>query len=119
MTFRQYADEWLGAATCDESTRERLERQFRLHVYPTFGDRPLASIQPATIRAWGKQLQDSGMAASYRRNLFHDVSMILNAAVDDRKVLNNPCAVKNGAGSPVRAGKGGAVVDESARCLPS
>ena len=94
VTFRQYADEWLSAATCDGSTRERLERQFRLHVYPAFGDRALAAIQPATIRAWGKSLQDSGLAASYRRNLFNDVSMILNAAVDDRKLLNNPCAVK-------------------------
>ncbi|WP_422751829.1 tyrosine-type recombinase/integrase [Micromonospora sp. WMMD708] len=94
VTFRKYADEWLSAASCDESTRERLERQFRLHVYPVFGDRPIAAVQPNTIRAWAKQLQDSGMAASYRRNLFNDVSMILNAAVDDRKVISNPCALK-------------------------
>ncbi|MET8065469.1 hypothetical protein ACFYON_23180 [Micromonospora sp. NPDC005686] len=37
--------------SCDESTRERLERQFRLHVYPVFGDRPLSAVQPSTIRA--------------------------------------------------------------------
>jgi integrase len=40
------------------------------------------------------------LAASYRRNLFKDVSMVFNAAVDDRKVVSNPCSVRT-----VRAAK--------------
>ncbi|GIH14695.1 tyrosine-type recombinase/integrase [Rugosimonospora africana] len=94
LTLKSYADEYFAAATCDESTRERLERQFRLHVFPTLGGLALAAIQPATGRAWQHRLQESGLAASYRRNLFNDLSMVLNAAVDDRKILSNPLAVK-------------------------
>ena len=94
ITFRRYTDGWLAAATTDELTRDRLEYEFRLHVYPAFGDQSLTSIQPATIRAWAHQLQQAGLAASYRRVLFNDVSMIFNAAVDDRKVVSNPFAVK-------------------------
>ncbi|MCA2219376.1 hypothetical protein [Jidongwangia harbinensis] len=94
ITFRRYTDAWLAAATTDELTRDRLEYEFRLHVYPTMGHLPLTSIQPATIREWAHKLQQSGLAASYRRVLFNDVSMIFNAAVDDRKVVSNPFAVK-------------------------
>jgi integrase len=94
ITFKRYADDWLAAATSDESTRDRLEYEFRLHVYPVLGDLALTAIQPATIRGWAHRLQQAGLAASYRRVLFNDVSMIFNAAVDDRKVLSNPFAVK-------------------------
>ena len=93
-TFRKYSTEWLDSATSDQNTRDRLARQFRLHVYPVFGDRPLVAIQPATLRAWLRGLAESGMAASYQRNLFNDVSMIFNAAVDDRLILRNPFTVK-------------------------
>jgi integrase len=94
VTFQRYADDWLAAATSDESTRNRIEYEFRLHVYPTLGHLPLAAIQPATIRAWQRRIQEAGLAASYRRVLFNDASMIFNAAVDDKKILSNPFAVK-------------------------
>jgi integrase len=93
-TFRRYSTEWLGSASGDQNTRDRLARQFRLHVYPAFGDKPLAAIQPASLRAWLRGLAESGMAASYRRNLYNDVSMIFNAAVDDRLILRNPFTAK-------------------------
>lgn len=93
-TFRSYATEWLQSATSDMNTQDRLARQFRLHVFPEIGDRPLLAIQPATIRAWLRRLVEAGLAASYQRNLFNDVSMIFNAAVDDRLVPSNPFAVK-------------------------
>src|SRR5436305_5965502 len=41
VTFKRYADEWLAAATFDELTHDRIEYEFRLHVYPSFGDLPL------------------------------------------------------------------------------
>ncbi|WP_435055017.1 tyrosine-type recombinase/integrase [Micromonospora aurantiaca (nom. illeg.)] len=95
LTFKQYADEWLAAATTDMLTRDRIEYELRLHVYPVLGHRPLASIQPATIREWARRIQESGLSVGYRRVLFTDVSMILNAAVDDRKIVSNPFSVKS------------------------
>ncbi|MGW3604130.1 tyrosine-type recombinase/integrase [Micromonospora sp. NPDC005161] len=35
-------------------------------------------------------MQEKGLSAGYRRVLFSDVSMILNAAVDDKKIVSNP-----------------------------
>jgi hypothetical protein len=72
MTFKMYADEWLAAATSNETTRDRIEYELRLHVYPTLGGLSLVAIQPATIRAWQRRIQEAGLAASYRRVLFND-----------------------------------------------
>ena len=94
ITFRRYATEWLASATSDQNTRDRLAREFRLHVFPQFGDRPLAAVQPATLRAWARRLSEAGLASSYQRVLFNDVSMIFNAAVDDKLILNSPFAAK-------------------------
>ncbi|MBG6069368.1 tyrosine-type recombinase/integrase [Micromonospora ureilytica] len=94
-TFKQYADEWLAAATTDVLTRDRIEYELRLHVYPVMGHKPIASIQPTTIRDWARKIQEKGLSVGYRRVLFTDVSMILNAAVDDKKIVSNPFAVKS------------------------
>ncbi|MFJ6168395.1 tyrosine-type recombinase/integrase [Micromonospora orduensis] len=40
-------------------------------------------------------MQEKGLSAGYRRVLFSDVSMILNAAVDDKKIVTNPFAAKS------------------------
>ncbi|MFU8854874.1 tyrosine-type recombinase/integrase [Micromonospora sp. SL1-18] len=95
VTFKQYADEWLAAATTDVLTRDRIEYELRLHVYPVLGHKAMASIQPATIRAWARGLQEKGLSAGYRRVLFSDVSMIMNAAVDDKKIVSNPFSAKS------------------------
>jgi integrase len=93
-TFQKYATAWLDGMTTSQNTRDRHERQLRLHVFPIFGSVPLAALQPTTIRTWQRRLQDAGLASGYRRLLFHDVSAILNAAVDDRMIPVNPCAAK-------------------------
>jgi integrase len=94
MTFRSYATEWLEGITTSQNTRDRQERQLRLHVFPVFGSLPLVALQPSTIRTWQRRLQEAGLSPGYRRLLFHDLSAILNAAVDDRMIPLNPCAAK-------------------------
>jgi integrase len=95
ISFRQYAAAWLAAITVDELTHDRLEYELRLHIYPAFGDLPIVqAAQVSTIRAWAKRIQDAGLSPGYRRKLFEDVSMIFNAAVDDKKIASNPFAAK-------------------------
>jgi integrase len=93
-TFHQYAEQWLDQVTGDPNRRDRLERGFRLHVYPTLGHRTLGSIQPSTIRAWSRSIDAAGLAASYQRNLFADTASVFNAAVDDKLIPGSPFAAK-------------------------
>lgn len=90
-TFRQYAERWIAAQTSNVASRATTETQLRLHAFPYLGSRPLASFRPSHIRTWTRQLEDAGLASSYRRSIFATVSAVLTAAVDDTFIPRNPC----------------------------
>lgn len=89
VTFRDYAATWLAARTFDESTREAVALRLRLHAYPVLGGLELRQVRPSVIQAWLHGLQ--GLAPSYRRVVFANVSSIFVAAVDDGALAKNPC----------------------------
>ena len=72
-----------------------MELRFRLHVFPYLGSRPLRAFQPSHIRAWMRTLNDSGMAASYQRTLFANLSAVFGAALDDGIIGRNPCRTRS------------------------
>lgn len=90
VTLREYSDEWLAGRTFDESTREAVRSRLRVHVYPHLGDRELAAIRPSHVQAWLRGLQQS-LAPRYVRVIFANLSAILAAAVDDERIVKNPC----------------------------
>ncbi|MGW6058449.1 tyrosine-type recombinase/integrase [Streptomyces sp. NPDC055189] len=91
ITFKQYAERWIAAQSTDVSSRTTTETRIRLHAIPYIGSRPLSSFRPSHIRTWVRQLEDSGLASSYRRGIFANVSAVLTAAVDDGLIPRNPC----------------------------
>ncbi|MFJ6675891.1 tyrosine-type recombinase/integrase [Actinosynnema sp. NPDC091369] len=96
ITFRDYTEKhWINARTFDESTREGVEFRLKLHVYPYFGDTELRLIQPSTIQAWERKLQQKGLAETYRRTIFANVSAVFTAAIDDERLRKNPCNGKS------------------------
>src|SRR5262249_1369753 len=56
ILFRTYAESWLASHAIEESSRETVGIRLRKHVFPRFGQRPLASITPADIRSWDREL---------------------------------------------------------------
>ncbi|MGW4028501.1 tyrosine-type recombinase/integrase [Streptomyces sp. NPDC004838] len=91
VTFQQFTTGWLASATTDVATITAMELRFRLHVFPYIGSRSLSAFQPGHIRAWARALKDSGMAASYQRVVFANVSAAFGAAMDDGIIVRNPC----------------------------
>lgn len=91
VTFKEFATQWLASQTTDPSTIVNMELRFRLHAFPYIGSRSLSAFQPAHIRTWARALADSGMAASYQRTVFANVSAVFGAAVDDGILTRNPC----------------------------
>ncbi|WP_329313334.1 site-specific integrase [Streptomyces sp. NBC_01278] len=92
VTFQTYATTWLASQTTDVSTIDAVDQRFRLHVFPHIGHRPMSGFLPAHIRAWGRILQDAGLAPSYQRVIFANVSAVFGAAVDDGIIHRNPCS---------------------------
>lgn len=93
VPFEEYALKWLAAQTFDEGTYEATELRLRLHAYPFLGPQLLSEIQPSTIQTWLRGLE--GLAPTYRRVLYSNVSTVFTAAVDDKMIQQNPCAAKS------------------------
>ncbi|MFJ4790569.1 tyrosine-type recombinase/integrase [Streptomyces sp. NPDC088794] len=91
VTFKGFATQWLASQTTDPSTIVNMELRFRLHAFPYIGSRAMNTFQPGHIRTWARALKDSGMAASYQRTVFANVSAVFGAAVDDGIIGRNPC----------------------------
>jgi integrase len=91
VTFQQYATAWLASQTTDVSSIDAAELRLRVHAFPHIGGRPMNSFQPGHIRVWARALQDAGLASSYQRVIFANVSAVFAAAVDDSIIARNPC----------------------------
>lgn len=89
-SFRAVAERWRTSAVHRPTTASRVERGLRNHVYPTFGDRPVAGIRPSDIQAWIKDrsqvLAPSTLAVTYAYLITP-----LQTAVRDRIIASNPC----------------------------
>lgn len=88
-----FGTRWLAEQTFDPSTRLAVKVRWGKHIAPALGDHELRAIQPSTVRAWLAGLD--GLAASYRRVIFANLSGILAAAVDDGLIAANPCAARS------------------------
>lgn len=92
--FRAVAENWLPAQSSDPATREILRSRLESRIYPTFGDLPLGRIKPSTIRDWQVELDVAGLSENYKLVLFTIVVAVLDSAIDDRLIRENPCKAK-------------------------
>ncbi|TDQ04676.1 tyrosine-type recombinase/integrase [Labedaea rhizosphaerae] len=95
ITFEEYGTRWLRTQQFDESTREAVGVRLRVHVFPHVGSTNIDALRPGDLRDWLRELQEKGLAASYRQVLFIHVQTILNAAVDDQRIRKNPCSASS------------------------
>ena len=93
-TFRQQAESWVRAQSSDPATREALRSRLESRIYPTFGDRPVGRIAASSIRDWVSELEERKYADNYKAVLFDIVAGVLEMAVDDRLIRENPCRAK-------------------------
>ncbi|MFG3602547.1 phage integrase central domain-containing protein [Micromonospora chersina] len=70
LTFRAFAEEWLGQLVKPhpETVRKCLERLDK-HVFPRLGDRPIAEIMRREMREWQQGLRDGGLSAKTIANI--------------------------------------------------
>lgn len=94
-TFQQFTEQWLATRGGDPNTQASMASQFRLHVFPHIGARPVSSFQPAHIRQLLTAMSEAGIRGSYARVIYSGVRAALNAAVDDGYLPRNPCSVRS------------------------
>jgi integrase len=88
-TFREYAEERRAIQIHRPSTAAQVETNFRLHVFPYLGDRPLAAIRPSEIQAWVRS-RSGVLKPRTVELLYRYVVAVLRSAVSDRLIAVNP-----------------------------
>jgi integrase len=119
LTFERYARQWLSQRhDLRPRTAEVYESLLRCHIFPNFGELPLAKITPSAVRTWNAELaRQHGVTAAKAYRLLR---CILGTAVADELLSRNPCVVK-GAGqerSPERPMLSIAEVDALSAAMP-
>ncbi|WP_329558934.1 site-specific integrase [Streptomyces uncialis] len=71
-------------------TQENQERRARLHIIPHLGGQPLKNITSAVLRAYTVTLEATVSSVDYQRGIQSELSSILEAAVDDKRLAPNP-----------------------------
>ena len=98
IEFDQYADQWLAARVhLRPKTTELYEYLLRVHLSPTFGHVPVKKISSASIRSWNSQLRAGSLSDTSAAKAYRLLRQILQTAVDDRLIRDNPCRIKGAA----------------------
>ena len=102
-TLAAYARDWLGhQAHLAPRTREIYRHQLERHVLPQIddtvpplGDLALNELTPEVIRGWYQALIIN-RSRSIAAKAYVRLRQVLNQAVDDERILRNPCRIKRG-----------------------
>lgn len=84
---------WMATLTLKPKTRETYEHLWLRIVEPRWGNVRLTAITPTDARAWVASMtgaRGNPAGASTKRQAFHVLSGILDAAVLERRLLTNP-----------------------------
>ncbi|MCK2237818.1 MULTISPECIES: site-specific integrase [unclassified Crossiella] len=95
VTVRAFANKWFGEQCFDGTTRNSVEWRLRNHVFPYLGEHEIGSVLPTHIRGWLRWMQGKKLAGGTRAVTFVYLSAIFSAAVDDKKISENPCKAKS------------------------
>lgn len=91
ITVAQWCDTWIDGYSARESTRRQAKTHLAI-IRRDFGGRRLGSVKPSDVRAWIRDLQDEGRAVSYVYALHSRLRQIMEDAVHDGLIAQNPCS---------------------------
>ena len=99
ITLTKYSATWLDNKTAlRPKTRELYAYLLRIHILPALGQANLTSITPGAIRNWHNNLRSGQISETTAAKAYRLLRQVLEAAVEDRLIHNNPCRIK-GAGT--------------------
>lgn len=92
ITLRVYSEQWMAQQIHAGSTEDKVERAFRLHIWPLLGDDPMEKLRRGHVQSWVKDRSAEGvLAASTLHIVYGYLSAMCKAAVLDRVIGVSPC----------------------------
>jgi len=94
-TLRDYSDVWMaGKSALRPKTRELYRYLLNHHILPSLGKANLTVISAGTVREWNSRLRSGAISDATAAKAYRLLRQILQAAVDDRLIAENPCRIK-------------------------
>jgi integrase len=92
VTLGAYAKQWSASRPYGPSAATQREIHLRVHIEPTFGPMPLASILPSSVQAW---LADLPGSETTKKHVLATLAQVLTSAVDDGLIRSNPAKARS------------------------
>jgi integrase len=91
-TVAQQFSQWVRKADIAETTRATRQHTWRAHVSDKWGELQVTKVAPPDVKAWGvADLVDAGTGVPTIENALGILRMVLKDAVDDGRLVRNPC----------------------------
>ncbi len=96
--FATFSAAWLASKTdLRIRTRELYGYLLSSLIAPTFGDVALSRISSSSVRVWNSDLRSGHLSDATAAKAYRLLRQIMQAAVDDRLIRENPCRIKGAA----------------------
>lgn len=92
QTVSEWAVIYMPTRTVTPETLRLDHSVLRTHILPVFADHPLMSIKPSMVTTWLVAMERGGLSQATRRRAFNLLRHMLQAAVLDGILTNNPTA---------------------------
>lgn len=89
-TVSEFVPVWRESLRLGDRTAGSYAYLLRRFVLPRWGDTELDAITWLPVKAWANQLEDTGLAHRTVSDAVNMLSMVLQAAVDDDRLMGNP-----------------------------
>jgi integrase len=91
VSFADFSRGWLGTTGhLKPKTREGYESILRTHLFPAFGDRPIAKVRPVEVGQFFSDLADGGMSVSRMRQTKNVLKRIFDEALRNGYLARTP-----------------------------
>jgi hypothetical protein len=91
----EYACAWVRERpNLRPKTLQLYEGLVRRHISPTLGEQAIADVTPARVRSWRAGLLSGGLGEVTVAKAYRLLRTIMQTAVEDRLIRNNPCQIK-------------------------
>lgn len=100
ITFGSYAEKVIRERDLTPRGRDSYSSALKNHLRDTFGDVPLTEIDAAMVRTWFSgvtgtgRFKDTDTVPTARARAYEVLRTVLNSAVEDRLITENPCRIK-------------------------
>ncbi|WP_312854157.1 tyrosine-type recombinase/integrase [Tsukamurella spumae] len=93
VTIGDIHREWsTGQGHIAKSTAIQRASTWKVHVAPKWEKKPVGEVKPSTVRTWIAEMVSEGTGVPSIENAHGLLKMILDAAVEDKRIAQNPAA---------------------------